>query len=69
MHSLKSYSFQACELLDTGTFLGVQEFLADSLLSCKLDATILVPIRTKGRYFFSLLLDFAWVFAGRHEEN
>ena len=23
MHSLKSYSFQACELLDTGTFLAV----------------------------------------------
>ena len=23
MHSLKSYSFQVCELLDTGTFLAV----------------------------------------------
>ena len=25
MHSLKSYSFQACELLDTGTFLAVEQ--------------------------------------------
>ena len=35
VHSLKSYSFQACELLDTGTFLAVISMHVRCMHACQ----------------------------------